>query len=493
MPGERRPFPEWAEVPPAPESAPRHGRQHHAYNPHVNGRKPNLPQPATMPPHSIAAEQAVLGGLLLVNQAWDLIVGRVSEEDFYRREHRLIFQAIRELTEQGQPSDAVTLGEWFERNGEIATIGGPAYLADLANNIPSAANITAYADIVRDKATLRNLIEAGTRIAGDGANPEGRLTPEILDAAEQRVFQLAESVARGRPQVVPIRQPIKDAVRLLAERHANRGQLAGLTTGFKDLDDLTSGLQRQDLVIVAGRPSMGKTAFALNLAEAALLRAREPVLVFSLEMSPTQLAFRLLSSLGHLDQQRLRSGDLDEEEWTRLHQSSTLLADAKLFIDGTSALSPTEVRSRARRMKRENGLGLVVVDYMQLMQVPGNKENRATEIAEISRNLKAMAKELDVPVVALSQLNRALEQRNDKRPMMSDLRESGAIEQDADLILFLYRDEVYNKETRWKGTAEVIIGKQRNGPIDTVRLTFLSKYTRFEDYAPMSAWDGDST
>src|SRR5690348_538126 len=484
MPGERRPFPEWAEVPPAPEDASRHGRQHHAYNPRVNGRKPNLPQPATMPPHSIAAEQAVLGGLLLVNQAWDLIVDRISEEDFYRREHRLIFQAIRELTEQGQPSDAVTLGEWFERNGEIATIGGPAYLADLANNIPSAANITAYADIVRDKATLRNLIEAGTRIAGDGANPEGRLTPEILDAAEQRVFQLAESVARGRPQVVPIRQPIKDAVRLLAERHANRGQLAGLTTGFKDLDDLTSGLQRQDLVIVAGRPSMGKTAFALNIAEAIAMRAKQPVLVFSMEMSASQLAFRLISSMGRINQKDLRSGELAEEEWPRVSQAASLLSESKIFIDDTPALSPGELRSRARRMMREHGLGLVVIDYLQLMQVPGNKENRATEISEISRNLKAMAKELDVPVIALSQLNRALEQRNDKRPVMSDLRESGAIEQDADLILFIYRDEVYNKESNHKGIAEIIIGKQRNGPIDTIKLTFLGQYTKFENYAP---------
>ncbi len=454
----------------------------------MNGRQPAIPQPAIVLPHSIAAEQAVLGGLLLVNQTWDLLVGRVSEENFYRREHRLIFRAIRELTEQGQPCDAVTLGEWFERNGESDTIGGPAYLADLANNIPSAANITAYADIVRDKALLRDLIEAGTRIAGDGANPEGRQTPEILEAAEQRVFQLAETVARGRRQVVQVREALADAISLLSERTAHRGQLAGVTTGFKDLDALTSGLQRQDLVVVAGRPSMGKTAFALNLIEAALLKTQLPVLMFSMEMSAIQLSFRLLSSIGRVDQHRLRAGDLGDDEWNRVTKASEILASAKLYIDGTSSLSPGELRSRARRMKRENGLGMVVVDYMQLMQVPGNKENRATEIATISRDLKAMAKELDIPVVALSQLNRALEQRNDKRPMMSDLRESGAIEQDADLILFLYRDEVYNKESKWKGTAEVIIGKQRNGPIDTVRLAFLGNYTRFEDFASASAW-----
>ncbi|MGH8118571.1 MAG: replicative DNA helicase, partial [Rhodanobacteraceae bacterium] len=318
----------------------------------------------------------------------------------------------------------------------------------------------------------------------DGFNPEGRNTPEILEAAEQRVFKIAEAGARGRKQVVPVRQSVREAVELLAQRYANRGQLAGLTTGFKDLDDLTSGLQRQDLVIVAGRPSMGKTAFALNVAEAVAMRAKQPVLVFSMEMSASQLAFRLISSLGRINQKDLRSGELAEEEWPRVSQAASLLSESKIFIDDTPALSPGELRSRARRMAREHGLGLVVIDYLQLMQVPGNKENRATEISEISRNLKAMAKELDVPVIALSQLNRALEQRNDKRPVMSDLRESGAIEQDADLILFIYRDEVYNKESNHKGVAEIIIGKQRNGPIDTVKLTFLGQYTKFENYAP---------
>ncbi len=437
-----------------------------------------------VPPHSIEAEQSVLGGLMLATEAWDRVADRITEEDFYRREHRLIFRAIRELAEQGQPCDAVTLGEWFERHGECTTIGGAAYLAELANATPSAANITAYADIVRDKAILRKLIEAGTQIAGDGFNPEGRRTPEILEAAEQRVFRIAEAGARGRKQVVPMREALSEAVRQLADRYANRGQLTGLTTGFADLDNLTSGLQRGDLVIVAGRPSMGKTAFALNVAEAVALRAKLPVLIFSMEMSASQLAFRLISSLGRINQQQLRSGDLAEDEWPRVTQASTLLSDAKLFIDDTPALSPGELRSRARRMMREHGLGMVVIDYLQLMQVPGNKENRATEISEISRSLKAMAKELNVPVVALSQLNRALEQRNDKRPVMSDLRESGAIEQDADLILFIYRDEVYNKESNNKGIAEIIIGKQRNGPIDTIKLTFLGQYTKFENYAP---------
>ena len=439
-----------------------------------------------VPPHSIEAEQSVLGGLMLVGEAWDQVADRLVEEDFYRREHRLIFRAIGQLAGAGQPCDAVTLGEWFERHGETANVGGVAYLAELANNTPSAANIAAYADIVRDKSVLRKLIEAGTQIAGDGFNPEGRGTPEILETAEQRVFKIAEAGARGRKQVVPVRQSVKEAVELLAQRYANRGQLNGLTTGFKDLDDLTSGMQRQDLVIVAGRPSMGKTAFALNIAEAVAMRAKQPVLVFSMEMSASQLAFRLISSMGRINQKDLRSGELAEEEWPRVSQAASLLSESKIFIDDTPALSPGELRSRARRMMREHGLGLVVIDYLQLMQVPGNKENRATEISEISRNLKAMAKELDVPVIALSQLNRALEQRNDKRPVMSDLRESGAIEQDADLILFIYRDEVYNKESNHKGIAEIIIGKQRNGPIDTIKLTFLGQYTKFENYAPES-------
>ena len=437
-----------------------------------------------VPPHSIEAEQSVLGGLMLVGEAWDQVADRLVEEDFYRREHRLIFRAIGQLAGAGQPCDAVTLGEWFERHGETANVGGVAYLAELANNTPSAANIAAYADIVRDKSVLRKLIEAGTQIAGDGFNPEGRGTPEILETAEQRVFKIAEAGARGRKQVVPVRQSVKEAVELLAQRYANRGQLNGLTTGFKDLDDLTSGMQRQDLVIVAGRPSMGKTAFALNIAEAVAMRAKQPVLVFSMEMSASQLAFRLISSMGRINQKDLRSGELAEEEWPRVSQAASLLSESKIFIDDTPALSPGELRSRARRMMREHGLGLVVIDYLQLMQVPGNKENRAMEISEISRNLKAMAKELDVPVIALSQLNRALEQRNDKRPVMSDLRESGAIEQDADLILFIYRDEVYNKESNHKGVAEIIIGKQRNGPIDTIKLTFLGQYTKFENYAP---------
>jgi replicative DNA helicase len=439
-----------------------------------------------VPPHSIEAEQSVLGGLMLVPEAWDKVADRVCEEDFYRREHQLIFRAISDLSTRQQPFDAVTLGEWFDRNALSEQIGGPAYLVELANATPSAANVAAYADIVRDKSILRQLIEAGSDIAGSGFNPEGRRTEEILESAEQRVFKIAEAGARGRKQYAPMRAALSEAMSLLQQRYANKGQITGLPTGFADLDNLTAGLQNEDLVIIAARPSMGKTALALNLAETAALRARKCVLIFSMEMSASQLAFRLISSLGRINQQHLRTGDLAEEDWPRVTQATALLSESKIFIDDTPALSPVELRSRARRMAREHGLGMIVIDYLQLMQVPGNKENRATEISEISRNLKALAKELKVPVVALSQLNRALEQRNDKRPVMSDLRESGAIEQDADLILFIYREEVYDKETPNKGIAEIIIGKQRNGPIDTVKLTFLGQYTKFENYAPES-------
>jgi replicative DNA helicase len=435
-----------------------------------------------VPPHDIPAEQAVLGGLMLVSAAFDDVADIVAEDDFYRREHQIIFRAIASLVAASQPLDAVTLGEWFERHGESLTMGGPAYLAELANNTPSAANIAAYAQIVRDKSVLRQLIEVSTKTAGEAFQPDGQTTPEIIEAAEQRVFQIAETNARGRRQVAPLRSALAESVRLLSERYANPGGLTGLSSGFVDLDNLTLGLQRQDLIIVAARPSMGKTALALNIAEAVGVRAKQPVLIFSMEMSSAQLATRLTSAVARVDQTAMRTGNVQEEEWRRIGDAIGVLSQAPIHIDETPALSPGEIRSRARRIKRAHGLGLVIVDYLQLMQVPGNKENRATEVAEISRSLKAMAKELDVPVVALSQLNRSVEQRNDKRPVMSDLRESGAIEQDADLILLLYRDEVYDKNSPARGTAEVIIGKQRNGPIDTVRLAFLGQYTRFENY-----------
>ncbi len=436
-----------------------------------------------VPPHSIDAEQAVLGGLMLDERAWERIADKLNEEDFYRKDHRLIYRALTELSEKNMPCDAVTLGEWFESNRLAEMVGGSSYIMQLANSTPSAANIVAYAEIVREKSILRQLIDAGTEITGDGFQPEGRSTQEILEGAEQKVFRIAESGARGRKSFVAMRAAVKEAFQILHQRYESKGSVTGLATGFADLDELTAGLQPSDLIIVAARPSMGKTALAVNFAEHAAMRSKKAVAIFSMEMSASQLAFRLISSLGRINQQHLRTGDIQEEEWPRVTSAITMLSDAKIFIDDTPALSPAELRARARRLKREHDLGLIVIDYLQLMAVPGNKENRATEISEISRGLKALAKELNIPVIALSQLNRSLEQRTDKRPVMADLRESGAIEQDADVILFIYRDEYYNPESSDKGLAEIIIGKQRNGPTGTVKLTFLGQYTKFENFA----------
>ena len=442
-----------------------------------------------VPPHSIDAEQAVLGGLMLDERAWERIADKLYEEDFYRKDHRLIYRAIGDLANKNMPCDAVTLGEWFESKGIAELVGGSSYVLQLANSTPSAANITAYAEIVREKSVLRQLIDAGTEITGDGFQPEGRSSQEILENAEQRVFRIAESGARGRKGFVAMRAAVKEAFQILHQRYESKGSVTGLATGFADLDELTAGLQPSDLIIVAARPSMGKTALAVNMAEHAALKSRKAVAIFSMEMSASQLAFRLISSLGRINQQHLRTGDIQEEEWPRVTSAITLLSDAKIFIDDTPALSPGELRARARRLKREHDLGLIVIDYLQLMAVPGNKENRATEISEISRGLKALAKELNIPVIALSQLNRSLEQRTDKRPVMADLRESGAIEQDADVIIFIYRDEYYNQDSPDKGQAEIIIGKQRNGPTGTIKLTFLGQYTKFENYSSADVSD----
>jgi replicative DNA helicase len=443
-----------------------------------------------VPPHSIDAEQAVLGGLMLAPESWDRIADRLVEDDFYRRDHRLIFRAIGELSHKGMPYDAVTLGDWFQSQDLTDLVGGADYVIELANATPSAANIVAYADIVREKSVLRQLIDAGTEIAGDAFQPEGRGSQELLESAEQKVFHIAEAGARGRKGFVPVRKAVTEAFQILHQRYENKDAVTGVASGFADLDAMTAGLQPSDLIIVAARPSMGKTALAVNMAEYAALRAKKAVAIFSMEMSASQLAFRLISSLGRINQQHLRTGDLAEEEWPRVTSAISMLTDAKIFIDDTPALSPGDLRARARRLKREHDLGLIVIDYLQLMQVPGNKENRATEISEISRGLKALAKELDIPVIALSQLNRSLEQRTDKRPLMADLRESGAIEQDADVILFIYRDEYYNPESPEKGSAEIIIGKQRNGPTGVVKLAFLGQYTKFESYAPDSYASG---
>ncbi len=435
-----------------------------------------------IPPHSIEAEQSVLGGLMLDNQAWDKVADRLQEKDFYRPEHRLIFRVIADLANRGTPLDVVTVTEALKNINEINNMGGEIYLFELARNTPTAANISAYADIVRERSVLRQLIEVASSISSTAFAPEGRGSIELLDEAERRVFQIAEHGARGGGPVRVSELLAKTVDRIDTLFHSGQA-ITGLSTGYRDLDDMTSGFQAADLVVIAGRPSMGKTAFAINIAEHAAIKNKEPVLVFSMEMPGESLAMRMLSSLGRIDQHRIRIGKLEDDDWPRITSAVSMLSEANMFIDDTPALSPGEVRSRARRVAREHGkLGLIVIDYLQLMQVQGYKENRTAEVSEISRNLKALAKELNVPVIALSQLNRSLEQRTDKRPVMSDLRESGGIEQDADIILFIYRDEVYNENSPNKGTAEIIIAKQRNGPIGKVNLTFLGKYTRFENF-----------
>ena len=435
-----------------------------------------------VPPHSLEAEQAVLGGLMVDNAAWDQVADRIAEDDFYRRDHRVIFRAMGELAEGGEPMDVVTLSNWLKSVGQLEDAGGLPYLGALAKDTPSSANIKAYASIVREKSVLRQLIQAGTRVAESAYNPDGRDSAELLDHAERVIFEIAEQTGRHRQGFQGVRDILPGVVDRIDTLYHQSGDITGLGTGFTDFDNMTSGLQDGDLVVVAGRPSMGKTTFAMNIAEHAALKGDKPVAVFSMEMPGDALAMRMLSSLGRIELQKIRSGKLADEDWPRLTGTMNLLSQARLFIDDTPGLSPTEMRARARRLKREHGLGLVVIDYLQLMQLPGYKENRATEISEISRSLKSMAKELGVPVVALSQLNRSLEQRPNKRPVMSDLRESGAIEQDADVITFIYRDEVYNDDTPDKGVAEIIVGKQRNGPIGMCRLTFLGQYTRFENY-----------
>ena len=435
-----------------------------------------------IPPHSVEAEQAVLGGVLIDNDAWDRIAGILTAAHFYRNDHRAVFDAVSGLCDEGRPCDAVTVAERLDRDGQLESSGGLAYLAELAENTPSAANIVAYAEIVRERAVLRELIRTSTEIADSAFRPQGRGALELLDDAERRIFEIAERGSAGRRESVAIKDVLSEVMERIDELSRQENPITGVPTGFSDLDQLTAGLQRGDLVIVAGRPSMGKTAFAMNIVEEAAIRDKLSVVVFSMEMPAEQLTMRMLSSLGRIDQQKVRTGRLGHDDWPRLTSQVALLNDTNIFIVDESALTPSELHARCRRLKREHGVGLVVIDYLQLMYVPGTRENRATEISEISRSLKALAKELMVPVIACSQLNRRLEERQNKRPVMSDLRESGAIEQDADLILFIYRDEVYNEESKDKGKAEIIIGKQRNGPIGKVNLAFLGRYARFEDY-----------
>jgi len=449
-----------------------------------------------LPPNSVEAEQSVLGGLLLENESLDKIADILNQSDFYRHDHRLIYTHIAKLIEQNRPADIVTVAESLENSAELSSVGGIAYLGALAQNTPTAANIRRYAEIVRERSIMRKLVEVGSGIAESAYNPQGRDAQQLLDEAEAKIFQIAESGNRGNQGFVNIQTllpQVADRIDFLYQRE-NQGSVTGIPTGFDDLDERTSGFQPGDLIIVAGRPSMGKTAFSLNIAENVALDSKKPVAVFSMEMGATQLATRMIGSVGRLDQHRMRNGNLEDEDWVRLTTALGKLNDAPIFIDEGAGLSSFDVRARARRLHRQTGgLGLIVVDYLQLMAGTSGRasENRATEISEISRSLKSLAKELNVPVVALSQLNRSVEQRPDKRPVMSDLRESGAIEQDADLILFIYRDEVYNPDSEDKGMAEIIIAKQRNGPIGRIRLTFLGQHTRFENFASGHSHMGD--
>jgi replicative DNA helicase len=434
-------------------------------------------------PQSIEAERSVIGALLISSDSWDGVAEVVAAADFYRPAHRAIFRQIALLVDRGEPVDVVTVSDRLLATGELDAAGGHTYLAELAEQTPTASNVRAYAKAVRERSVLRQLINAAQDIASAGFNPEGRSSEELVDEAERLIMQISESGQKaGGPQ--GMEGLLKGAIDRIEELYNTGGDITGLTTGFIDLDRMTSGLQPSDLVIVAGRPSMGKTSFAMNLVENAALASDRPLMVFSMEMPAEQLVIRMLSSLGRIDQSRVRTGKLEQDDWPKLASATEKLKGTQVFIDDTPALTPTELRSRVRKLVREQGdLGMIMVDYLQLMRVAGSGEGRTAEISEISRSLKAIAKEFKCPVVALSQLNRSLEQRPNKRPVNSDLRESGAIEQDADVIMFIYRDEVYNEDSPDKGVAEIIFGKQRHGPIGSCRLSFQGQFTRFENLA----------
>jgi len=440
-----------------------------------------------LPPHSVEAEQSLLGGLLIDNESSDKVADVITSKDFYRHDHSTIYQHIIKVIESNQPADIVTVAESLEKNDELAAVGGLSYLGLLAENTPAAANIRGYAQIARERSIMRNLVQVGSDIAESAYSPQGRDAQQLLDESEAKIFQIADDGMRAAIGFENIQHLLPKVIKSVEKRMENKGNISGVATGYTDLDNLTSGLQPGELIVLAGRPSMGKTALALNIAENVAIDQKLPVAIFSMEMSSEQLTTRLIGSVGKVDARKLRSGqDLDDDDWEKLTDSLGQLNDAPIFIDEGGALNSYELRARARRLQRQEGqLGLIVIDYIQLMSAAGGRqsENRATEVSEISRSLKSLAKELNVAIVALSQLNRSLESRPDKRPMMSDLRESGAIEQDADVILFIYRDDQYNEDSPDKGLAEILISKQRNGPTGKIKLTFLGQYTRFENYA----------
>jgi replicative DNA helicase len=443
-----------------------------------------------LPPSSIQAELSVLGGLLIDPSSWDKVADEVNSQDFFKRENKIIFSCIEKIQGDGGTVDAITVSELLASRDELSSIGGIEYITEIINSTPSSANIKAYAEIIRNKAVLRKLLTISAEIATSVRNPEGASTEELLDEAEKKVYEIYDNsrgIKLGFKQVKDLIPNVIDRLDMLAKSGKD---ITGVPTGFTKLDEFTSGLQRGDLIVIAGRPSMGKTSFAMNIAENASIGHKIPVGVFSMEMSSEQLSMRMLSSIGRINQSKLRNGKLSGEDWSRVNSAGTMLSDAPIWVDDVGSLTPIELRARARRLKREHNLGLIIVDYLQLMSVSGTKENRATEISEISRSLKSLAKELDIPIIALSQLNRGIESRQDKRPVMSDLRESGAIEQDSDLILFIYREEVYDPETPKRGIADIIIGKQRSGPTGDFLLTFLGEYTKFENYIPDNYGEG---
>ncbi|WWP00046.1 MAG: replicative DNA helicase [Candidatus Dasytiphilus stammeri] len=439
------------------------------------------------PPHSLEAEQSVLGGLMLDNDRWDNVIEKLVANDFFTHPHRLIFNEMQRLIERGKPIDLITLSESLNQEGKLEKVGGFAYLAELSKNTPSAANINAYAEIVRERAIVREMISVTNEINDACYDLSGLNSDDLLDMAESRVFQIATKRAKNNgPKSIDkiLEDTISRIESLYQQPHSN---VTGISTGYHDLDRKTAGLQKSDLIIIAARPSMGKTTFAINLCENAALTQDKPVLIFSLEMPSEQIMMRILASLSRVDHTKIRTGQLNDNDWARISSTIKIVIEKpNMYIDDSSSLTPTEVRSRTRRIFREhNGLSLIMIDYLQLMRVPALANNRTLEISEISRSLKALAKELQVPIVALSQLNRLLEQRTNKRPVNSDLRESGSIEQDADVVMFIYRDEVYNDNPDTKGIAEIIIGKQRNGPIGSIKLIFNSKWSRFDNYAEM--------
>ena len=435
-----------------------------------------------IPPQNIEAEQSILGGILLDNHAVNSVLEILKVDDFYGEAHRKIFLSIVDLSEKNEPSDLITMSNILRDKKKIDGVGGVAYLASLVDNVPSAANIAYYSKIVKEKSILRRLIGASTEILNKSYNTTADVE-NVLDDAEHAIFEISEN--KIKPSFFPLKDIIKDSFKAIEKLYEKKALITGITTGFEELDRITSGFQKSDLVIIAGRPSMGKTALAINIAQNAAIEMGISVALFSLEMSKEQLAIRMLSSEARVDSQRLRKGFLGETDWPKLTTAAGRLSEASIFIDDTPAISALEMKAKSRRLKAEKGLGLIVLDYLQLMRGRNMSLPREQEISEISRSLKALAKELDVPVVALSQLNRQVETRTDKRPFMADLRESGAIEQDADVILFIYRDELYNKseDNPEKGLAEIIVGKQRNGPTGKVKLAFLSEYTRFENLA----------